>query len=515
MITRIETIAFEGIEIKSVDVQVHISDGLPCFNIVGLPDKTVGESRERLRSAFSAIGLSLPLKRIIVNLSPADLIKEGSHFDLPIAIAILANMGAIDIESICDFVAVGEIALDGIIKETNGVFAASIFANSKTKGLIFPYHQINEVKWLNNKIELLPVKSLMNVINYFKGNYIVNKNELTLEKNEIVTTKKYCDLSEIKGQIIAKRALEVVASGGHNLLMIGSPGSGKSMLASALVGILPSLTIEEAIEVSLIYSIAGKMQNSSLIQERPFRSPHHSSSMAALIGGGKKAVPGEITLANCGVLFLDELAEFPKNVLDSLRQPIETGSVHIARVNAHVEYPAKFQLIAAMNPCRCGYFNEIDRQCSKAPFCAETYQSKISGPMFDRIDICLEVPTIKASDLYQPVLGEKSEIVKNRVEKVREIQYKRYLNYGIRLNSEASSQILEDTSNINKNAKNLLLKSMDKLSLSARAYYRILRVARTIADMDSSLEITEKHVAESVNYRKINYTDKLKKTISK
>ncbi|MDR2007954.1 MAG: YifB family Mg chelatase-like AAA ATPase [Alphaproteobacteria bacterium] len=508
MISRINSVAFDGIEAKPVDVQVNIAKGLPVFNIVGLADKAVSESKERVRSAFSAMGLALPAQRITVNLSPADLNKEGSHFDLPIALALLGAMELLPKEKLINYLAMGEMALDGEIKPINGVLAASILAQSENMGIIIPSVQLQEMYLVKDKIEIIPIKSVSNIIDHFSGRNVITVDTSTITPN-LSPKNKYVDFSTIKGQEIAKRAMEVVAAGSHNLLMIGPPGSGKSMLASSLGGILPPLSPQESLDLSLIYSIAGELGDSSVVSQRPFRSPHHSASMPSLVGGGSKARPGEITLAHHGVLFLDEMAEFNKNILDALRQPIETGSINISRVHSHVSYPAKFQLIGAMNPCRCGYFGEGDRQCHKVPACANTYQAKVSGPILDRMDIVIEVPAIAIKDLNTSAISPTSETIRKRVIVAREIQADRYKDYGISTNSEATTEILEEVALLRDDSRELLEKSVEKFKLSTRAYFRMIKVARTCADLDSSKYINKNHMAEAIGYRRMNYYQKL------
>lgn len=502
MIARIGSVAFDGLLTKYVDVQVSITTGLPSFTIVGLADKAVSESKERLRSAFQNLGLSLPNQRITINLSPADLNKEGSHFDLPIALALLASMNIIPREEILNYVAIGEISLDGKIKEVNGCLATSLFATQNNYGFIFPIKQLNEMYLVKGQIDLLPIANLLDIIDHFNGKKIINSNNLEIVE-QIQVPQKFVDIGSIRGQESAKIALEICAAGMHNLLMIGPPGSGKSMLANALGGILPPLTKQEALEVSLIYSIAGELGDKSLITQRPFRSPHHSASAPALVGGGRFAKPGEITLAHNGVLFLDELPEFPQNILDTLRQPIENGIINISRVNSNHTYPAKFQFIAAMNPCKCGYFGDKDRSCTKAPVCAQNYMSKISGPIMDRIDLVLDVPPVSMDELNQVADKNLLYRVKERVLQAREIQANRYKNYNILTNSQASADVLDETAKLDKDAKDLLQTSIERFKLSTRAYFRLLRVSRTIADLGQSASINKNHVSQAIFYRKL------------
>lgn len=494
MVARITTVAFQGIDVIPVDVQVQVGSGLPNFTVVGLPDKAVGESRERVRAALQSIGLSLPPKRITVNLSPADLQKEGSHYDLPIALGLLAGMDVLSPDEISQYTAMGELALDGSITNVSGVLPAAIDASSRGHGLICPFESGGEAAWADD-INILAPKNLVALLNHFKGTQILSPPVPKLYELQ----DSYPNLAQIKGQDAAKRSLEVAAAGGHNMLMIGPPGAGKSMLASCLPGILPPLSPQEALDVTMIHSVAGQLQGGQLIQKRPYRDPHHSASLPALIGGGRSAKPGEISLAHLGVLFLDELPEFARPTLESLRQPLETGVVTIARANAHVTYPARIQLIAAMNPCRCGYMDDPDRACSKAPRCGSDYQSKISGPLLDRMDIQIHVPAVPAIDLSKLSEGEASETVAKRVAYARKIQEDRY-GQG-RANAHATSKDLEIHAVPQSQAQELLVDAANKMKLSARGYHRILRVARTLADLEGEPIIKRHHIAEAISYR--------------
>lgn len=501
MLSRINTIAFNGLEVLNVDLQIQISAGLPAFTIVGLPDKTVAESKERVRAALNSLGLSLPAKRITVNLSPADLLKEGSHFDLPIALGLLTNMGIIPAEEICHYMVLGELGLDGSIISVNGVLPVAIKANQQNLGLICPAAQGSEAAWSGIK-DIIAPQNLLQLINHFKGTQLIPFPQA--EKAEAKLS--LLDLKDVKGQESAKKALEVAAAGGHNMLMIGPPGSGKSMLAQRLITILPPLSAEEALETSMIHSIAGELKDGKISFERPFRDPHHSASTPALVGGGRKAQPGEISLAHNGVLFLDELPEFNRSTLEALRQPLENGSITISRVNAHTVYPAKFQLIAAMNPCRCGHLGNHALECTRAPLCAEEYQNKISGPLLDRIDINIEVPAVNPWDLANAKEGESSAEVRKRVMAARNIQKQRYEALGyknLHTNSELKGKILEQVCTLEDDAKQLLISFAEKNQLSARAYHRTLRLARTIADLQNSEKIFKMHIAEALSYRRI------------
>ncbi len=501
MVARINTVAFQGIEVLAVDVQVQMSSGLPAFTIVGLPDKAVAESRERVRAALNALGLALPPKRITVNLSPADMLKEGSHFDLPIALGLLSDMDVFSADDVIGYSVLGELALDGALTSVAGVLPAAINANARELGLICPGPQGGEAAWAGD-IQVLAPDSLLALINHFKGNQILSPPEPKLAAIDIV----HPDLSDIKGQESAKRALEIAAAGGHNMLMVGPPGAGKSMLAARLPGILPDLDPSEALEVSMIHSVAGALPGGRLMRQRPFRSPHHSASMPALVGGGHRARPGEISLAHLGVLFLDELPEFQRPALEALRQPLESGVTAIARANAHVEYPARFQLVAAMNPCRCGYLGDPFQTCSRAPNCGAAYQSRISGPLFDRIDLNVEVPAVNPADLTLPPPAENSAAVLARVCQARDVQKRRFENVdgnAIRTNAEADGKLLEKVAAPDSAGRQLLTDAAERLRLTARGYHRVLRVARTLADLDQAGEVKRLHIAEALSYRRI------------
>ncbi len=501
MVSNINTVTFNGLDVLDVNLQVQISSGLPAFTIVGLPDKSIGESRERVRAALNSIGLSIPAKRITINLSPADLLKEGAHFDLPVALGLLTAMNIISQEEISRYLVLGELSLDGTILPVNGILPVAIKANKENLGLICPEEQGCEATWSGLK-EIIAANSLLALINHFKG-----KQQIPYPQTQTkIKPKEYPDISEIKGQETAKKALEIAAAGGHNMLMVGPPGAGKSMLAQRLPGILPPLTPEEALETSMIHSVAGLLKDGNICFERPFRSPHHNASTPALVGGGRKAEPGEISLAHNGILFLDELPEFNRATLEALRQPLENGYVSIARVNARTTYPAKFQLIAAMNPCRCGNFTIAEKECSRAPKCAEEYQSKISGPLLDRIDLQIEIPAVSTWNFTQKTNIECSADILKRVIHARNIQQKRFQKYGhpeLHTNSELKGQLLEDAVELDNEAKQILIAFANKNKISARTYDRILRLARTIADLQNYEKVVTMHIAEAVSYRRV------------
>ena len=489
MQSRINTVAFNGLEILDVDLQVQIASGLPAFTIVGLPDKAVAESRERVRAALQALGLSLPAKRITINLAPADLLKEGSHFDLPVALGLLAGMGIIPQEELAGYVALGELGLDGSIIPVNGILPAE-------KGLICPAACGPEAVWSGLK-DILAADSLLSLINHFKGQQTLPFPQA--EKQMPVETP--LDMSDVKGQESAKRALEIAAAGGHNLLMIGPPGAGKSMLAARLPSILPPLTAEEALETSMIHSVAGELKDGKLCFSRPYRDPHHSASTPALVGGGRKAAPGEISLAHNGVLFLDELPEFSRTALEALRQPLENGYITISRVNAHTVYPAKFQLIAAMNPCRCGWYGHPSGRCHCTKQQVEKYVEKISGPMLDRMDLHVNVPSVEFEAMRRREKAESSADVKARVNAARDIQKQRFSGTNITCNAQMTPAMVGEFCTLDAAGEKLLKGAFERLGLTARSHDRLLRVARTIADLDGSEKIEAHHLAEAIQYR--------------
>jgi len=502
MVARVSTVAFEGVEARAVDVQVQIAGGVVAFTIVGLADKAVAESRERVRAALVASGLALPAKRITVNLAPADMPKEGSHYDLPIALAVMAAIGALPADALQGYTVIGELALDGALSAVAGALPAAIAANARGHGLICPAACGPEAAWASRELDILAPRSLIQLANHFKGAQVLSRPEPAIRS----ASGPQPDLRDIKGQESAKRALEVAAAGGHNLLMSGSPGAGKSMLAQRLPSLLPPLSARQLLEVSMIHSIAGNLAGGALTDRRPFRAPHHSASMAALVGGGAHARPGEISLAHQGVLFLDELPEFNPQALDSLRQPLETGEVAIARANHRVVYPARFQLVAAMNPCRCGRANDPGYACARGANarCVAQYQARLSGPLIDRFDLMIEVPPVAAADLLLPAPAEGSTEAAARVAAAREIQIERYRALGLphtSCNAEAPAACVENLLDGAPAATSLLREAAERLRLSARGYHRVLKLARTLADLDGGGSVGRIHLAEALSYR--------------
>ena len=497
MISRAYTVAFQGVEARPVEVQCAVVPGLPAFSIVGLPDKAVSEARERVRSAFAAMSIALPSKRITVNLSPADLPKEGSHFDLPIALALLAAIEVIPLETASETIALGELSLDGTLIPVVGALPAAMTAASEDRLLLCPKASGAEAAWVD-AARVIGATSLLDVVRHFTGKMPLAE----AVAGEVKDALGARDLRDVKGQERAKRALEIAAAGRHHLLMIGPPGSGKSMLAARLPTILPPLTPVEALETSMIQSLCGLIEDGGINRSRPFREPHHTASMAAIVGGGRRAQPGEISLAHNGVLFLDELPEFSRPVLETLRQPLETGEVMVARANAHVKYPSRFMLVAAANPCKCGHLADPARACSRAPLCAEDYMGRISGPLMDRFDLRIEVPPVPYSDLDLAPASEGSAEIAQRVAAARDVQEDRFKDHpGVHLNADAEGALLEKNAALDTESRGLLHKAADRFSLTARGYHRVLRVTRTIADLEEAPDIQRPHVAEALGFR--------------
>lgn len=492
--------SYFGVESYIVEVEVDVSNGLPVFNIVGMGDLAITESKERIRSCFKNIDLVFPVKRVLINLSPADIKKKGSHFDLPIFVGILANIGKItNIEKLAKYLILGEISLNGSIKDIKGAINAAILAKEKNlKGIIVPKGNYNESRLING-LEVVPVENISEVIEFLNDEITVEKllEKIVIEKEKSIELDNL-DFSEVKGQLLAKRAMEIAAAGGHNLFLMGDPGSGKSMMAKRFNTIMPDMTDEEIIETTKIYSVSGMLsKDNPIVNKRPFRSPHHTATQVALVGGANRV--GEITLALNGVFFLDELGEFGVKTLETLRQPLEDGKVIVSRANVTYEYPVKGITIMASNPTPSGYFPE-DEMCKDSLRDIKNYQKRFSGPILDRIDLYVEMKRLNNNEIFGNQEGESSKSIKSRVMKARKIQYERYKQY--KLNSQMTKKDLKKYCVVTKEIQDIIELAMNQMKLSVRMYDKILKISRTIADIEESKEISVEHVLEALNYRK-------------
>ena len=496
MIAHAFSVCFEGIEPKLVEIECAISPGLPAFSIIGLPDKAVSEARDRIRTALGALSIALPSRRITVNLSPADMPKEGSHLDLPIALALLAALNIISHEDSEGALAIGELSLDGRLQPVTGALPAALKAAELGKDLFCPETSGAEAAWVD-ATRVFATKSLLAIIQHLTGQA---PREPAIAR-QISPKSSVLDMAEVRGQERAKRALEIAAAGRHHVFMVGPPGSGKSMMAARMASILPPLSAMEALETSMIQSVAGLLGSDGIQSTRPFREPHHTASMAAIVGGGKGAKPGEISLAHNGILFLDELPEFPRHVLETLRQPLETGEIMISRANAHVKYPCKFSLIAAANPCKCGFMTDPDQACGRAPNCGADYLGRISGPLMDRFDLRIEAPAVRFQDLALPADGERSQSIAKRVLTARQLQETRFRQTNIATNSDLKGDAMDQLCVLSEDAKTYLQAAAEKLNLTARGYHRVMRVARTIADLEQLEGVERHHVGEAISFR--------------